>query len=236
MKKVMFFAFVTFCAVMLQSAGAMAQIASVEDNYRQIRSLSCRFDSVVFNSKGRVESKSRLILDGENRRLDCVSPDRMAFMFFRDSYSVYSYQDKKMVVKKLSELSDAHRIFTEELFWTILYDPFKIFYERFLPLLPSERSVAKSPVTMMSRRDPDSRVVISFAGPIITSAEYYTKNQLTKRITMSDPVESNGVRIPSRADIRIFSSGREMMRIQLSVSEIEINKTVPEKVFTRVDQ
>lgn len=228
-----FFTAASFCSL---TVDAGAQLASVEDNYRQIRSLSCRMDSVVANSKGTISTKGRLLLSGTNKRLDSISPDRMAFVFFNDTYSVYSYQDKKLVTKKFSDLSDAHLLFTEEMFWTILYNPFQILQERYILPSAAARAAAKSPVTAQSRRDPDAAVVISFNGPVITSLEYYYKKQLNKRIVLDSPAESHNVKLPRHAVVSVFAGNKETMHIDLKITELEINTAIPDTMFTRIAQ
>ena len=133
---------------------------------REIIGRSVRFPSewnlLSLIQKVILRQKEESFFQGTNKRLDSISPDRMAFVFFNDTYSVYSYQDKKLVTKKYSELSEAHLLFTEEMFWTIVYNPFQVLQERYILPPSSARAVAKSPVSAQSRRDPDATVLISF--------------------------------------------------------------------------
>lgn len=235
-KSAVVFSFITLGCLVFFTADAWAQFAAVEGNYRQIRSVSFRMESFVTNSKGNITAKGRILLSGTNKRLDSISPDRMAFVFFNDTYSVYSYQDKKLVTKKYSELSEAHLLFTEEMFWTIVYNPFQVLQERYILPPSSARAVAKSPVSAQSRRDPDATVLISFNDSVITSIEYYYKKRLNKRILFDSPVASNNVKIPSHARVSIFAGDTETMHIDLKISDLEINTAISDTMFTRIAQ
>ena len=232
-----------FCLLALMSLtilfGAVplwAQLFSAEKNYHQLQTLSCRMETTVTNTKGTMVTKGRILISGSNKRLDSISPDRMTFALYRDSYSVYSYQDKKLVTKKMAELSDTHRVFLEEMFWSILFDPFAILSDRYIFPPYDQKNDLKSPISLKSRRDPDARAVGSFDNSIITKIDYFYKTTLTKSIVFSSTITANGVTLPGKAVLKVYNGDRETMRISMDMSDVVINSEIPDSSFTKLVQ
>ena len=238
MKKYAYALIAVFAAALFSAvspAEAKGTFSDVQSNYAKIGTLSCLTESVVSNSKGKELTKGKLLVSGNDKRFDVVSSDKMTFILFGDNYTVYSHQDKKLTKKKIKDLSDAHIILLEEMLWTVLYNPLLILHERFvMPPFATIKDEQNS-IVAVSKRDQAASVRVFFDSGVITRMEYYYRDHLNKKVTFSNPVESGSAKIPTRVTISAMSGAKEILHIDLNVANIEMNRSIPETAFSRID-
>ncbi len=228
MKKLLAALTIIFLSIIISTPSAFAEYNDVKINYQKIKSIKTRVNTIIKNKRGSVVHRGQYTRKGiDKKRYDEISPSRCVFLLDGDEYRYYNLTDRQTYKQKIKDLSDAHRIFIEQIFLPEVFDPISYLEKKY----NIKKTADDSAMEGKSKTNKNANIKILIKNNRISIIRFFVEKKLTKTISYSNYKTINGTEFPHIVKTSIPAGG---MEITTSLKRTEINQDINDDIFKKI--